>query len=298
MAIDGLQLLSGGFGPMIGWRLASTLIASVLLLVVGSLPAEARGGGDHDPIYLALGDSVAFGFNPLSKPKTPTSFVGYPEVLAKLRDLDLTNAACPGETSSGFISMTGIDNGCRPFHANFLLHASYPPTTTQLDFAIAFLRTHPQTRLVTLDIGANDVFVLQKTCANDATCIRQGLPALLATLSQNLHTIYSSIRNEAHYTHRLVGVTYYALNYRDATNVAIVQAVNNVIVGQTLAAGGRVADGFGAFGLVARIAGGDACAAGLLIVTSAQPRTCDVHPSRLGQTVLATSIGIVAPDVN
>ena len=32
-----------------------------------------------------------------------------------------TNAACPGETTAGFTSATGADNGCRPYKANFPL---------------------------------------------------------------------------------------------------------------------------------------------------------------------------------
>jgi lysophospholipase L1-like esterase len=54
-----------------------------------------------------------------------------------------------------------------------------------------------------------------------------------------------------------------------------------------------VADGFDAFRVAAQPFGGDACAAGLLIVTNPNPLTCDVHPSPRGQDLLAGAIAQV-----
>jgi lysophospholipase L1-like esterase len=269
-------------------RLVTAVVTCAVLVGVGVAPAAARDRGEDAP-YLALGDSVAFGFNPLLDPHNAANFVGYPEVVAARLDLRLVNASCPGEASGGFISLTSpLDNGCRLYRAAFPLHVKY--TTSQLDFAVAFLLQHPDTRLVTLDIGANDLFVLQKQCNNDQTCISNGLPGLLGTLGANLGTIYGRLRGEAHYRHRLVGLTYYALDFSNPAGVAVIQAINATVARATLAAHGRVANGFDAFEDIARFAGGNSCLAGLLIVTSRQPLTCDIHPSLLGRNALASAI--------
>ncbi len=264
---------------------------TLLLTLLTATPTAARG---DDSAYLALGDSVAFGYNPLVDPHDAANFTGYPSAVATALDLRLTNAACPGEASGGFIALTGVDNVCRPYRAAFPLHVAY--TTAQLDFAVAFLRGHPHTALVSIDIGANDLFVLQKGCtaahpgdpAAIQRCIATGLPAVLDTLTANLATIYGRIRNEGHYRGDLVALTYYATDYRDAAGVATISAANQVVARVTRRYDGAIADGFGAFQRVAAHAGGDSCAAGLLIRLSAN--TCDIHPSPSGRTVLARAI--------
>src|SRR5262249_15776308 len=151
---------------------------------------------DDDASFLALGDSVAFGYIASDgfAYVNPKNFIGFPDYVGGGVRLDTTNAACPGETSSSFISSTGPDNGCRPFPANFPLHVSY--TSTQLDFATSFLASHKHTRLATLQIGANDGFLLEKSCIGNPDpikCIQAGLPQVLATLSLNVQTILSSV---------------------------------------------------------------------------------------------------------
>src|SRR5262249_25669431 len=109
------------------WRVA-TLAVSCLAGVgptAGPVAAGGRGRGDDEATYLALGDSVAFGLNLVLPPQdrsNPANFVGYPEALARRLELDVTNMSCPGETSSGFVSFFGADNGCRLWRANFPLH--------------------------------------------------------------------------------------------------------------------------------------------------------------------------------
>src|SRR6266699_1621919 len=100
----------------------------------------------------------------------------------------------------------GSDNGCGAYRANFPLHVAY--SGTQLAFTDEFLKSHPQTLVVSIDIGANDLFVLATGCSGNAGCIQAGLPGMLATLSANLDTIYGHIRNNDGYHHRLVALTY------------------------------------------------------------------------------------------
>jgi lysophospholipase L1-like esterase len=273
------------------WLRFSTIVVTCALfigLTVAPAAAEEREQREDESTYLALGDSVAFGTNPLLDRRNASNFVGYPQVLAERLELNVTNAACPGEASGGFISLTGTDNVCRPYRSAFPLHVSY--TTSQLDFAVSYLRSHRHTRLVTLNIGANDLFVLQKRCGADRTCVLNGLPAMLQTLSLNLATIYGGVRDGAEYHHRLVGLTYYSTDYRDDVGVRVIQAINNTVAQATVNVRGKVADGFGKFKSAAQPAGGDACAAGLLIVTSSTPLKCDVHPSPRGQALLADAI--------
>jgi hypothetical protein len=265
---------------------ASLLVAATLFSAL-ALQAIALAEDNRAKDYLALGDSVAFGYSPLVDPSNPNNFVGYPSTVAKLADENVTNASCPGEASSGFISPTGTDNGCRLFRHFFLLHVAY--SGTQLDFATSFLLSHPRTRLVTIDIGADDLRLLEQQCLGNIPCVEAGLPGVLATLSDNLDTIYGAVRNTAHYRHRLVALTYYALDYRDLAGDAILEALNGVIADRTRAWGGVVADGFGAFATASNF--GDSCAAGLLIPLPSGG--CDIHPSPLGRDLLAHAIAAV-----
>jgi len=267
------------------------LLTGVLLLVWAA-PAQAN----DDDRYLALGDSVAFGFDPLvplEDREDVDNFIGYPEALAKMLDLDVANASCPGEASGGFISLTGVDNACRPYRASFPLHVDY--ATSQLDFAVAFLKRHPDTQLVTLNIGANDLFVLQRACKGDLTCLLNGLPAMLKTLGTNLQIIYGRIRGEARFRGQIVAVTYYSLNYADPIGVRVISEINRVVAAGTRAAQGQVGDGFAAFQKATAPFGGDSCKAGLLIRLTLQPLTCDIHPSPAGRDLLAGAIRAVVP---
>src|SRR3954447_7162566 len=57
--------------------------------------------------YLALGDSVPFGYNPVDARNTPTNiskFVGYPENLSATGAFITANASCEGETSGSFVN--------------------------------------------------------------------------------------------------------------------------------------------------------------------------------------------------
>jgi lysophospholipase L1-like esterase len=277
----------------------TVLVAFLLVAVVlaGAVPAAAA---DNEPQeFLALGDSVAFGFDPLVDFSEPDNFVGYPEALAALLKTEVVNASCPGEASGGFISLTSpLDNGCRAFRFGtaqtppFPLHEEY--RTAQLDFAVKFLRRHPRTRLVTIDLGANDLFVLQRHCSNDPDplCTAKGIPATLQTLGANLGEIYRRIRVDAGYGGQIVALTYYARNYADTQEVQIIAALNSVVEGVTLAFGGQVANGFTAFLAASAAAGAPLtpCAAGLLIRLPAPTLTCDVHPSPAGRDVLARAI--------
>ena len=271
-------------------RRLAVMFAAVGLVV--SLAAPTAAASARPVEYLAIGDSLAFGYSPLILPFATSEFIGYPDVVAAgLRD-NLTNASCPGETSSHFIDVGGADHGCGAWRSlGQTLHHNYP--AAQLAFVDDFLLGHPKTQLITLDLGANDVGALRDECATAASqvaCVMAGMPAMLATLSANLDTIYGHIRSTDGYRHKVVGLTFYSPNYTDLITTGAIAQVNQVFAERTRAWGGIVADGFVAFAGASAAFGGDTCAAGLRIVTSISPLTCDDHPSPAGRDLLAKTI--------
>ena len=261
-------------------RAFSVLVAAALL-VLGVVPASAASEGHS---YLALGDSVPFGFNPLVNPKVVSNFTGYPEIVARTLNIEDVNATCPGEATGGFISLTGTDNVCRPYRFLFNepLHVSY--SGTQLAFATSYLRTHHRTRLVTLTLGANDIFRFQKDCAAGPTVgtCPLGLLGVLGVMQANLNKIFDAIRATG-YSGLIVAVTYYSLDYHDTSGAAL---LNAPMIAAAKAHGALIADGLGAWAPVA--AGGSSCTAGLLIALPGGG--CDVHPTPLGRDLLAKAV--------
>lgn len=260
------------------------LAAAVALLVAGTASQADPG---HP--YLALGDSVSFGYITQAgfEYRNPDNFIGFPDYVGQTLGMTPTNASCPGETTAGFSSATGADNGCRPYKANFPLHTSY--SGTQLEFATGFLNAHRNTKLVTIQLGANDAFILENHCNNDSACITAGLPAVLAAISTNMDGIFRALR-AAHFHGRLIVVNYYSLDYADPSGTGLTQLLNQAVTSHAHADGAIVADAFSAFKQAAAAAGGHTCAAGLLNTTPGNQATCDVHPSQSGQQLLARSV--------
>ena len=263
-----------------------SLLAAAALLVLAAVPASASSEGHS---YLALGDSVPFGFNPLVDPTSANNFTGYPEIVARTLNIEDVNAACPGEATGGFISLTGTDNVCRPYRFFFHLplHVSY--SGAQLAFATSYLAAHPRTRLVTLTLGANDIFHLQNVCkarggtaVEIAACIALGVPDVLATMKTNLNAIFDALRATG-YRGLIVAVTYYSLDYSDTSGSAL---LNAPMIAAAKAHRLLVADGLAAWAPVAK--GGSSCTAGLLIPLPSGG--CDVHPTPLGRDLLAKAV--------
>lgn len=251
--------------------------------------AQIRG----EPGYLALGDSIAFGYRPApwADYRSQADFSGYPEDLAAALKLTVVNAACPGETSASMIDPRAPSNGCQTnasggpgYRAMFPLHVSY--RGAQLSFAVSYLRQHPDTQLVTLGIGANDLFRCQELTADH--CAGSDLGPILAGVTGNLDTILGALRHQARYQHTLVVVLYYADFYADPASDAPMQALDAVIAESAVRYGARLADGFAAFRAAAANYGGNTCTAGLRVKLASGG--CDLHPSARGAQVLATAV--------
>src|SRR5258705_959170 len=234
--------------------------ASLLLILLRSV---AAGDSAVGPPYLALGDSVSFGFitNAGFEYVNPENFIGFPDSVGQTPELHTSNAACPGETSGSFLSSTAPDDGCRFFRSQVPLHVSY--VSTQLDFAVSFLKAHPETRLVSIGLGANDVLLLRTQCADDPTCIARELPQILAAVETNLATILSDLR-AADFKGIIVVVNYYSVDYSDANDTAITTALNQTLAAASAQARTAVADVFTAFQAAAGPAGGHTFNVGLL----------------------------------
>jgi lysophospholipase L1-like esterase len=270
-------------------RLARRVSQATLALCLagGSTLALAD---DSRGTMLSLGDSVVFGFITQDGPAyvNADNFIGYPEIVGNALRLDATNPSCPGETTAGFLSPTGADNGCRPFRARFPLHESY--SSTQLNFALAYLGANKtKTRLVTLSLGANDGFLLIAACGNVPACIQANLPAALGAVFANLNAILSSLRATG-FNGVLMVVNYYSNDYSDAGGTALTLALNQTLAVAAAANGAVVADAFTAFQQAAAVAGGKTCFAGLLNANPANQLACDVHPSITGQRLLAKTV--------
>jgi lysophospholipase L1-like esterase len=271
------------------------LIATALL--AGNAAGAAQPAGAASGKYLALGDSVAFGYQPPGMVPPPNyndpgSFVGYPEVLAQQLHVHVANAGCPGETTGSMLSVTAQSNGCENhvggpggYRTAFPLHVKYQ--NAQVDYALKYLARHAKTNLITIDIGANDVFVCQEITADHCTSPTE-LAAVAAQITTNLGTLFATLRDAGHYQGALVALSYYSLSYSDPAQVAGTEFLNAAIAAAALPYGGIMADGFGAFQNASAAFGGDPCAAGLLI--KLPDGSCDVHPTLAGHELLAGAI--------
>jgi lysophospholipase L1-like esterase len=276
---------------------AVIVVAVIAAIGAGTVSADPVTGSDANGTYLALGDSVAFGYVPPAAVPAPKyidahSFVGYPEYVAQQLNERVSNAACPGETTASMLAAGAQSNGCENslgspvgYSTLYPLHVQYQGT--QMDYALHYLAAHKHTRLITINIGANDAFLCQATTADHCTSSAE-LIGVASQIAANLTTIFHDLRVVAGYSGQIVALTYYSLTYSDPAAMAGTQFLNSVIAGVTTAFGGIVADGFAAFQGPSLASGGDPCAAGLLIRLPGG--TCNIHPSPAGHRLLATAI--------
>jgi lysophospholipase L1-like esterase len=292
-------------------RVAVALLAALGLVVVSASPAWAGGPAVISPdpypapapapapgafaTYLALGDSVPFGFRP-GQPETygnAANFAGFPEFVAADLHLNLLNASCPGETTDSFISFTSPSHGCENhmgspggYRIEHPLHVTYDfPQQSQLDYAVLTLKRARNLELVTVQIGANDGFVCQaapERCAGSAA-----FGNVADHVRRNLDTILHALRTDGGYAGPIVVVTYYAPDYTDRAGAGGWQTVDNGIARAARANRAIVADGFQTFRQTALDkGGGNSMTAGLLLPN-------DFHPSEVGHRMLAQAVEAV-----
>lgn len=244
-----------------------------------------RGSG-----YVALGDSVSFGYQEPQVVPTPeylraASFRGYPEQLGTELHLRVANFACPGETAASLIKASAPSFGCETAYRKvFPLHVHY--SGSQLAGAVAYLRGHRAVRLVSLMIGANDLFRCQATTKDGCG---SELNATLGSISGHVQRILSTVRHRAGYRGQLVILNYFSLDY---ASPAISQVTRELNRAQDTAAepfNVRVADGYGELRTAARRFSDHPCLAGLLTQVGTYGK-CGIHPSYAGQALLAKAV--------
>lgn len=247
--------------------------------------------------YLALGDSIVFGYRESANLPTPDyskpgTFRGYPEELAANLGLTLTNAACPGETASSFVNVAAQSNGCEShydttsknqvvggYRVDHPLHTGY--TGSQFAFAKQFLRAHPNTRLITLTIGANDGFLCLESTSD--SCISE-FGQLLSTLRKNIATTLKGIRDTG-YTSQIVLVNYYSTDYSNSILTGEIMGLNQALAQASAPYHVKIANAFDAFETAAAQTSGSTCAAALITVLTSGG--CGIHPSVSGAALLA-----------
>lgn len=261
------------------------LVVAIVASTVGAPSAQATDGHDRARGYIALGDSVTFGFSPLlADPWIPEQFVGYPEIIGRRTGRPVTNLGCPGQTAQALVSLTAIDNGCfdaraQASEAGFsLLHADYPGT--QLAAALTAVRSATPPSLISVQGGGNEVVICELSGVPDPQqCMNDYMPRVSASLRR----VVNQLRG-AGYRGRIVLVSYYLVPGLEAP----LRRLNETIARTARAEDVAFADASARFDAYARDHGGDLCAAGLLIALP--DGSCDLHPTRTGQDLFADSV--------
>jgi lysophospholipase L1-like esterase len=177
-------------------RLAGFL-AAALVVLAGAAPGAASAAPQS--YYLALGDSMAFGFQPTKARGGPAPGrfdTGYVDVFAgRLRELapgiQVVNYGCPGETLRTFAR-----GGCFWLAEGNRLHDSF--RGSQLDAALDFIQAHPgQVSPITVTLWGNDVGAFEERCHRKLRCMRQRAPSALAAMASRLQSILARLRAAA-----------------------------------------------------------------------------------------------------
>lgn len=174
-------------------RILTLVIASFIALVAPSAAHAGPGQGADKATswYLALGDSLAAGYQPGVGDDRAGGYVG--GVLDALQDTapkaKLRNISCSGATTT---SLMGTDR------------CTYE-AGSQLAEGVEFLRAHKgKVDLVTIDIGANDV----TPCARPTVDVNCALAAL-ATVERNLTATLGQLRAATGQDTQIVVLNYY-----------------------------------------------------------------------------------------
>jgi lysophospholipase L1-like esterase len=236
---------------VIGSRRVRLMAAAVLLaLLPAAHPATATtsvGPVGARTFYLALGDSLAWGYQPNFDIVQGYAEDLYLHLLRRSTFFHLPpqgtlfeiNMACSGETAATFIA-----GGC-PF-ARF---KKYPYAGPQLAAALTFIRQHRgQVSPVTIDIGANDMLPLvnSSTCAVPTQAV---VTQALATFDANFSSILAQLGTALHGTGDLVTMNYYFPYQNQCPNLLPdVELFNQHLAGDAQQYGVPVVDVFSAFG--------------------------------------------------
>lgn len=259
--------------------------AVLLLLLLAAVPivrANADNGvqlrasalsANAKPYYVALGDSLAFGYQP-----NRIMNQGYVDDFfheAQSHGMTtLANFACPSETTT-----TMIHGGCA-----YSWYVKYAHSGSQLDGAVNYITAHAgQVGTVTLDIGATDMVTdVSANCAVNTAKFNTDLAILDANLKQTIMPrLHAALTVKGKMTGNLLVMNYYnpyqnicphMSSYIQTLNQHIAKDVGNL---------GTIVDVFTAFG--GTKTPNTAICANTWICSSSK----DVHPNAQGYQAIA-----------
>jgi lysophospholipase L1-like esterase len=191
--------------------------------------------------YLALGDSMAYGFQPTkAKPGArPSDFdTGYVDVFAaSLRKLSpkiqVVNYGCPGETA-----VTFTRGGCQGLADGVKLHNAF--RRSQLKAAAAFLRAHPgKVSPITVTLWGADLFPLSAR--------GKRAPSAIASFAPRFNSILRQLRAAAPAAEIIVSGAWNPEADRLAQVEPLYRSVDAAIRHAATASRARVANTFAAF---------------------------------------------------
>lgn len=234
-------------------RLRLIAIAAAVVGLLGGTVSAAASDESNSPrhYYLALGDSLAYGFQQVKfdaglaagdvdASAFNTGYVN--DFAAMLREvkhpIQTVNYGCPGETTASYFVACAWHAA-----AGLELHNSY--SGSQEAAALAFLRRHHnQVSPITLDNGANDTTPCLSS-PNPATCEATAL----AQVAQNLDRALGELRAAAPNAKIIVMAYYDPFAVLFPGTLLTTQALNSVIAAAAAAHGAQVADAFTPFNL-------------------------------------------------
>ena len=268
------------------FKLLFAFAAAVLLV----LPGTSAVASQHAPrsYYLALGDSIAYGFQPpkASAGLPPSAFnTGYVDVFAaRLRALAPTirvvNYACPGESTKTFIA-----GGCSGRHDVKGLHD--PFQGAQLDAAVAFLRAHrDQVSPITLTLWGNDLGDTMDACKGKLACVQARLPRALAS---RLSSILRRLRAVAPKAEIIVTGTWDPFVPNLEQTDPLIRSLSATIARVAATANARFADTFPAFNPPGSLAREKARICALTFACS-KKYGGDPHPTDAGYRAIAAAV--------
>jgi lysophospholipase L1-like esterase len=280
-------------------RLRAIAVVAALGMLLGSSISAAAASEKFNPpkqYYLALGDSLAFGFEQAkfvgelqTGTYNPATFnTGYVDDFAEmLRTVDpgitTVNYGCPGETTLSFITgpcayqALGTPTlGIPPLP----LHSGY--SGSQQSAALAFLQAHPgQVGTITLDDGANDI----------TPCIGQPASCAAAALQQigtDLDGSLGALRAAAPESEIIVMQYYNPFYVVDPTSDSQNAVLNDVIATMAAKHRARLANAFPAINHNPNFATEFLSVCGLTGMCFPAPGG-DVHANDLGYSAIAAT---------
>ncbi len=312
-------------------RVRGRLLACVAVLagLAALALAPAAGATGIGNTYLALGDSLAYGYHAaqFNQELKEKGFVeaanfddGYVDdfgATLKLLNpkLAIVNDGCPGETTETFIKGSGVGGAyCAggptgtPFPKAFL-HHPYPGT--QLEDALAVAK-EPGVGTITLDIGANDILqFLGATCGFPAkfTCTEEQVAAEIGHVVTNIGSILGQLR-AADPAAKIVFVSQYnpypTVLSPEGRGDATVEALNTAIKGVAATFGVKFANTARVINFSGTHGGPEAgdiptvcaltamCPGGTFNPASPE---ADIHPTKAGYAAMAavTAVAYLTP---